>query len=70
MNIGLIIVVVYIIGIFITPIILKKFKFFTDNSYTDQVFIVPITSLCWPLSIFIGLICALIDVIMRIYNKV
>ena len=70
MNIGLIVVVVYIIGIFITPIILKKFKFFTDNSYTDQELIVPIISLCWPLSIFIGLIYVLIDVIMRIYNKV
>jgi len=69
----MIIFIFYIIGVFITPIILKKFFNLPIDEELDPLdtnTIVAITSMLWPLSLILWLTYKLFLIIIWIYNKI
>lgn len=56
--------IIYLIGIFITPIVLKSFKFKLEDET-----IVTTISIAWPLSIFFGIFFIVDSIIIYIYKK-
>lgn len=63
----MIIFIIYIIGIFITPIILKKF--FKKDLEGEEEILVPVFSIIWPLSILILLSVKFAELIYTIYDN-
>lgn len=68
----MIILLIYLIGIFVTPIILKKyFGFIQEIDDEDDRYMVIITiSMIWPLSLVLWLLFVLFSFTVWIYNKV
>lgn len=66
-------IVCYIIGIFITPIILKKFFELPENSeiepFNKEMLIVGI-SLWWPIVFIVWLLLKILYINIWIYNKI
>lgn len=58
--------IIYILGIFITPIILKKF--FSEENLDYEI--IPIICLIWPLSLLIHIILRMLSFTYWIYDRV
>jgi len=68
----MIILLIYLIGIFVTPIILKKcFGFIQEiDDEDDRYMVIVIISMMWPLSLVLRLLFILLSFTIWIYNKV
>ena len=68
----MVILLIYLIGIFITPIILKKCfsSFIKDLDEEDRDMLIVVISLTWPLSLVLRLLFILLSFTVWIYNKV
>ena len=68
----MIILLIYLIGIFITPIILKKCfsSFIEDLDEEDRDMLIVVISLTWPLSLVLRLLFILLSFTVWIYNKI
>jgi len=66
-------IVCYIIGIFITPIILKKFFNLPTDEELDPLdtnTVVAVISMWWPISLIVWLMFKILLIIIWIYNKI
>lgn len=69
----MIVLIVYIIGVFLTPVIIKKFyELPTDEELLplDRGSFLVIVSILWPVAIVIGIFYKLAQLLLYIYNKV
>jgi hypothetical protein len=70
----MIILIIYLIGIFITPIILKKFTSLPSTSDSsleplDKETIIMVSSILWPLGVIIWILFKFMLITIWIYNK-
>lgn len=63
----MIVLIIYIIGIFITPIILKRF--FSPFEIEDIESVISFMCICWPLVLVTWLMFKLFSIFIYIYNK-
>ena len=66
-------IVCYIIGIFITPIILKKFFELPENSEIEpfnKEMLIVVISLWWPITFIVWLLLKILYINIWIYNKI
>lgn len=69
----MIVFLIYLLGLFLTPIILKKFyNLSTDKELEplDRDTILIICSMLWPLAIILRLFFKIAELLIFIYNKV
>ena len=70
----MIVSIIYLIGIFITPIILKKFTSLPSTSDSsleplDKETIIMVSSILWPLGVIIWILFKFMLITIWIYNK-
>ena len=70
----MIVLIIYLIGIFITPIILKKFTSLPSTSDSsleplDKETIIMVSSILWPLGVIIWIGFKFMLITIWIYNK-
>ena len=67
--------IIYLIGIFVTPVILKKFTSFSSTSDSsldllDKESIIMICCMLWPIVVLGWIMWKIISITIWIYNKV
>jgi hypothetical protein len=67
----LIVLIVYVVGVFLTPVLLKKFcSIPTHLNPLDREFLVMTGSALWPILLGVYLFIKLAEFLLWIYNKI